>query len=167
MEAILRYHNPLREARLALEAYEGNLAKVRRDRTRAMKRLRKMIRGIVDHLDTILDDTEESWDPFGLIPPALQLVPDWVWPLRLKPLPPEEGAGKLHVTWNEAPRALYYEVFRRSKGIDPDFIFVDSLVNTELVLSDLPVNTPITIRVVPINLAGAGMAVQDEIALQS
>ena len=167
MEAIVRYHNPLREARLALEAYEGNLAKVRRDRTRAMKRLRKMIRGIVDHLDTILDDTEESWDPFGLIPPALQLVPDWVWPLRLKPLPPEEGAGKLHVTWNEAPRALYYEVFRRSKGIDPDFIFVDSLVNTELVLSDLPVNTPITIRVVPINLAGAGMAVQDEIALQS
>jgi len=30
MEAIVRYHNPLREARLALEAYDGNLAKVRR-----------------------------------------------------------------------------------------------------------------------------------------
>jgi len=132
-----------------------------------MKRLRKMIRGIVEHLDTILDDTEESWDPFGLIPPALQLVPDWVWPLRLKPLPLEEGAGKLHITWNEVPRALYYEVFRRSKGIDKDFIFVDSLTSTELILSDLPVNTPIAIRVVPINLAGAGMWVQDEIALES
>jgi len=165
--SILRYYKPLRQARLASEAYEQNLATARRQRMRSMKHLRSLLRTIVNHLETVLDDTEDDWQPFGLIPPALQMVPDWAWPLNLRPLPVEEGPGKLHIAWSEAPRALYYEVFRRRKGIDSEFTFIDSVAGTELTLFDQPVGTPIAIRVIPVNLAGAGAWVQGEVDLPS
>jgi hypothetical protein len=166
-EAIVRYYKPLREARLALETNEAELTKARRTRTRAMKRLRGMVRETIDYLDSVLDDLEESWEPFGLIPPALQVVPAWVWPLKLAPLPAENGSGKIQISWGQSPRALYYEVFRRTQGIDQDFIFVDCLTETQLILENLPVKTPIRIRVVPVNLAGAGFGAEEEMALEA
>jgi hypothetical protein len=132
-----------------------------------MKRLRSIVRATIEYLDSVLDDLEESWEPFGLIPPALQVVPAWVWPLRLAPVPAENGTGKIQISWTQSPRALYYEVFRRAQGVDQDFIFVDCLTETQLVLENLPLNTPIRIRIVPVNLAGAGFGAEEEMALEA
>jgi hypothetical protein len=130
-----------------------------------MKHLRKMMREVVAHLDTILDNVEESWEPFGLVPPSLQLPPGGIWPLNLVPLPTEDGSGKLQVTWGQAPRALYYEVFLQTGGGPKEFQFVDSIAATELVLENLPVNTRIRVWVVPVNLAGQGLGMEKEVAL--
>lgn len=156
----------LTQARLEAESQEVALLRLSKQRRNALAALRKIIRGVIDALAEVLPDDAAAWDQFGLNPPSHYEVPSPPCFLRLCPLPAENGAGKLHILWSESPRAEYYYVYRRTRETGNSFQFVDLVRGTNLTLSDLPLETPIQIRIVAANPWGLGLGVEGEVALR-
>lgn len=156
----------LQQARLEAEQLELALLRLSKQRRTALAALRKIIRGVIDALTEVLPEDASAWDSFGLNPPSHYEVPSPPCFLRLCPLPGENGTGKLQIIWSESARAEYYYVYRRTRETGNCFQFVDLVRGTNLTMNDLPLATPIQIRIVAANPWGLGLGVEGEVALR-
>jgi hypothetical protein len=135
-------------------------AKATRDQT--VQALRIRMRGLIDELDQLLEDDDARWYAFGLNRPSDPQTPDVPEDLILAAGP----AGTVIADWGNARRAERYRVFKQIVGTDADFVFNQTVTESDATLSSLPSGETLKVRVTAANDAGeSAPSVEQEIVV--
>ena len=140
----------LSDARSAVNAAITASATALAGRGNAETGLRRRLRGTIDELGQLLDDTDPRWYAFGLVPPALEDTPDQPTGLVLNPQPD----GTILADWADAPRATGYRVEVLVVGVDLAFHLFASVTDSDATLSGLPAGATVQVRVIAVNADG-------------
>ncbi|HEY0551580.1 MAG TPA: hypothetical protein VGF13_18395 [Verrucomicrobiae bacterium] len=122
---------------------EQNLAK-------ALKTLRRRVRGLIDELDTLLEEDDPRWHEFGLSMPADPDTPEKVTSLVLTP----NMAGKVLAKWKRAPRGGRYRVYKQVLTVDAAPVNIVTVHDLETMLEALPSGKTVRVFIVAANNAG-------------
>jgi hypothetical protein len=158
-------HQALSDARNAAMAHRAEQQRLREIRDAAVTQLRKRLRGAISELGQILDKGDSRWLAFGLNRPSAATVPVRPETLALRPVPGLNNTADLLVDWAESPGAERYRVFRRIEGQDDDFVSVDTVSESEMVVRGLPADARVAIRVIAANAAGESPSIEEVLAL--
>ena len=113
-------------------------------------KLRRRLRGLIDELDQLIDPLDVRWLAFGLNMPGASERPDT--PVNVEAVPIENDAVVL--TWDAAPRAERYRVWRRIVGTDLEFEAVGNANDPHFTAEDLPRNSTIEFAMSAVNNGG-------------
>ncbi|MBI3880156.1 MAG: fibronectin type III domain-containing protein [Verrucomicrobia bacterium] len=138
------------DARQAVGAAEDSQTAKKQARDGAARSLRKRARGLVEELNTLLEDDDSRWHAFGLSMPSDPDTPE----VAEAPTLVAGTPGKVQASWPRAPRAERYRVFKQIVGVDLDFVFAVTVHDREVVLEGLPSGQTVKIRLVAANDAG-------------
>jgi hypothetical protein len=140
----------LSNARSAVHAAITAAATALAARRNAETGLRRRLRGTIDELAQLLDDTDPRWYAFGLVPPALEDTPEQPTGLVLNPQPD----GTILADWADASRATGYRVEILIVGVDAAFHLFASVTDSDATLSGVPAGATVQVRVIAVNAAG-------------
>jgi hypothetical protein len=120
----------------------------------AFYNLRKRVRGLIGELETLLTNEDARWHEFGLSRPVDPDTPERVEGLVLTP----NLAGKVLASWNGAPRASRYRVFKQVVGVDLEPVNVETVHDRQYLIEGLPGGQTVKVHVVAGNDAGEAPA---------
>jgi hypothetical protein len=110
---------------------QASAAKDARDA--AIADLRRKMRGCIDELSQLMEDNDPRWYAFGLNPPAAPDTPEIAEGLEVVLI----GPGSAKASWEGAPRADRYRVFKQIIGIDAAPVAVETVYGTEFTFTGL------------------------------
>ncbi len=123
--------------------------KVARDET--VRSLNRRMRGLIDELGQLLEDSDPRWSAFGLVAPGASETPDSPDSVILVA---GVVAGTILVDWADVPRALRYRVFKQVVGTDANFLPSATVSDSDATLTGFPSGATIRIQVTAVNDAG-------------
>jgi hypothetical protein len=140
----------LSDKRSAVNAAINAVAAAKTARDVAVDKLRTRMRGLITELEQLLDDDDARWYAFGLNRPSDPEAPGIPDGLVLTPGMP----GTVLVDCADARRADRYRVFKQVVGVDPDFVGVLSVTESDATLTGLPSGATVKVRMTAVNDAG-------------
>ena len=164
-ENLLSLHQALIEANAALDSHASAQALRRKDRDAKVKALRVRARGVMHELKEKVGGSDECWRILGLNAPDSRATPKAPRKLKVERKAGESGGSDVLVAWQPAVRASSYRVFRKVEGVDEEFVAMDDVATTNLVLHNQPVDKVVSIRVKGLNEAGEGPAAESQALL--
>lgn len=141
----------LSDARNAINANLTLRAQKKLERETAVTALRVRMRGVIDELDSLLEDDDPKWYQFGLVPPGEEDAPEVVTNLILTAGP---SPGMVLGDWPNSARAAYYRVYAKVVGVDDNFHLVASPSDSDCTLTGLPSGSTVQIYVVAVGETG-------------
>ena len=107
-------HDTLAEARAAMTQAKSTLRTAVLDKGKAVKALRRRMRGLIAELRVLLSDNDPRWHKFGLKLPVRIARPEAVKQVNCT----TQGKGKIVVEWAQAPRAARYRIQVRKADVE-------------------------------------------------
>jgi hypothetical protein len=136
--------------RSAVNSAETEAGLARDARDVEIKKLDRRLAGTIHELGQLLEDDDQLWHSFGLNRPSDPETPEI--PLAL--VVTQANIGHLLASWERAPRADRYRVWRQVVGVDTDFQPVATVTDTDATLNTLASGTAIRVYVTALNDAG-------------
>jgi hypothetical protein len=140
----------LSDGRDAVEHKTREQADKKATRDTAVNGLRKRVRGLIDELTQLLDDTDSRWHVFGLNCPADPDTPEPVGSLALS----LGAAGVIVATWPSALRATRYRPFTQIVGVDAEFVAHDPVHDEFVNLPGFASGQTVKVYIIAANDAG-------------
>lgn len=112
--------------------------------------LRKRLSNTIAELAMKMGPLDPRWQNFGLNMPGEVSTPD----VPDAPILTNAGPGRVFADWADAARALRYHVWKQVVGVDPDFVNVMTVTDSEAMLQDLPSGATVKVRITAVNDAG-------------
>jgi hypothetical protein len=152
--AAMTLFDQLTAVRGTANACEGDGAVAKAERDRAVKGLRNCGRGLLAELKTLLAGDDGRWRSFGFNPPSAVGLPDVPEGLKVVGSVPQH----LFATWESAPLADRYRLYRQIMGVDEDFVLVKTVTaETETDLNSMTSGQVVRVRVSAVNDAGESL----------
>ena len=142
--------NTLRDARGAVNVQSMLVGNLQEARDAAALKLRIRLRGLINELTQGIGPLDQRWVAFGLNMPGAAETPDV--PVDVHAILISNTA--VTVSWDGAPRADYYRLWRRIVGVDAELVAVGNPGETSLTLIGLPANAQVEIAVSAVNSGG-------------
>ena len=111
------------------------------------------MRGLLDELSQLLEDDDPRWLAFGFNMPGSPETPDSAEGLVVTP----GTDGDAFADWNDAARALRYQVEIQIVGVDADFRRVKTVTDSDATITGLPTGPTIRVRIISVNDAGSAL----------
>ena len=140
----------LKAAMGAVNEQEGILDNLLTERDAKAGNLRKRMSDLIAELKMRLSGLDGRWKAFGLNPPDALETPDQVLNVVATLIGPTAVALK----WQASPRAEYYHVFKKTHGLDDDYVLVGSPADLDFTLENLSAGTEVEIVVTAVNNGG-------------
>lgn len=150
--------NALSDARHDINANLADGAQKKLERNNADTALRVRIRGVIDEIDSLIDDDDPRWYQFGLVPPAYSDAPDAPENLILTA---GGSPGEVLVDWSDSARAVSYRVYKKIVGVDADFTLIASPADSDATLAGLPSGQTVQVKVVAVGAAPQNLTSPD------
>ena len=112
--------------------------------------LRKRLSDTISELALLLDPLDPRWEAFGLNRPGAAATSD----VADAPVLTGLGPSRIFADWPDARRANHYFVEKQIVGVDPDFIEVARVTESECLLQGLPSTATVRIRIIAANEVG-------------
>lgn len=136
----------LSDARSAVNRSQSALRTAVIAKNKAMKKLRKRLRGLIKELGLLLTPEDARWRQFGLNRPAQETMPVPVELVTLTAM----GGGQVLAQWPAAPHATRYRVQARVVG-KPEFHAEATVHDPECLLSGKTPGDVLEVRVIAAN----------------
>jgi len=146
-------YTAMADATANVESCASETKAKRQELDTAMTALQDVVRGLITELSLKLSPVDPRWRAFGLNIPGHPAVPDAVENLTVS----GHGAGVLWLQWDASARAERYQVEMLVLPDETEFTRVDTVGETNAVLSDLAPGANVKLRVVAVNDGGAGV----------
>ncbi len=146
----LELFNDLTAADNAFNTQKSAVEALTLTRDNAAAALRRRLVGLKDELSQLLGPLDPRWLEFGFNMPGAYESPEAPENLASQLI----TASSFALTWDAAPRADYYRVWKRVQGVDDDFVAIGSPVDADFTIQDLPANATIEIAVSAVNNGG-------------
>jgi hypothetical protein len=130
-------------ARSAVDESYTQMAAAKNARDAAVRELRRRMRGCIEELSQLMEDNDPRWYAFGLNPPAAPETPEPVDAVELV----ATGAGHASASWETAPRADRFRVFKQIVGVDAEPVLVDTVRDTQFGFSGLTAGQKLRVQV--------------------
>ncbi|MCX7010311.1 MAG: hypothetical protein NTY53_24250 [Kiritimatiellaeota bacterium] len=143
-------YQALSDGRDAVEHKMRDQAGKKEVRDVAVTGLRKRVRGLIDELTTLLDDTDIRWHVFGLNCPADPDTPEPVTELTLA----MGAAGVIVASWPRAMRATRYRPYTQIVGVDEAPIAHDPVHDEVVNLPGFAAGQTVKVFIIAANDAG-------------
>ena len=145
--------NQLSDARSAVNNRYEQLNATLDERNAALDTLRGNMRWCIQELGHVLAEDDPRWYSFGLNPPAAPATPEVVEGLALNSM--GAGAGVVLASWDHAPRAERYRVFKQVVGVDAELVPVETVHDTQFAFTGLTPGQTLRVQIVAANEAGS------------
>lgn len=145
-------HEALSATRSARNSHDTDGSTALTGRTNAEAKLRLRLRGLIGELESLLDAMDARWLAFGLKRPGAPDAPDAPANTRATAL----GTGQVRVQCDAAPRADYYQVWKKQTGVDADFVLTESPPMPDVILENLPVGAHLEFKLRAVNETDPG-----------
>ena len=145
---------PFTALSMARSAVNNALAEVaykKFSRDGTVRALNRRMRGLVDELGQLLEDSDPRWPAFGLLAPGASGTPDSPDGVVLVA---GSEPGSILVDWADVPRALRYRVFKQITGTDANFTPAATVSDSDATLSGITPGATVRIQVTAVNDAG-------------
>ena len=141
----------LSTARSAVNNALSEVADKKAARDGTVRSLNRRMRGLVDELGQLLEDSDPRWVAFGLLAPGASETPDSPDGIVLV-----AGAepGSILVDWADVPRALRYRVFKQVIGTDANFVPAATVNDSDATLTGFTTGATVRIQITAVNDAG-------------
>ncbi|HEY0550956.1 MAG TPA: fibronectin type III domain-containing protein, partial [Verrucomicrobiae bacterium] len=146
-------HEQLSAARTTANACDADVALKKAERDAELKKLRNCGRGLLAELKTLIAGDDGRWRAFGFNPPSAVGLPEV--PEGLEVI--GSMAQHLFATWESAPLADRYRLYRQIVGVDADFVLVKTVTETESDLNTFTSGQVVRVRVTAVNDAGESL----------
>jgi hypothetical protein len=146
-------HGDLSAARTTSNACDADVALKKAERDVAMKGLRNCGRGLLAELKTLLPGDDGRWRAFGFNPPSAVGLPEIPEGLEVIGSMP----GHLFATFESAPLAVRYRLYRLIVGVDEDYVLAKTVTETESDMNSFTSGQVVRVRVSAVNDAGESL----------
>jgi hypothetical protein len=140
----------LSNARQAVADAEAAQTTAFNARRTAVDALRKRVRGLINELDTLIEDDDPRWEAFGLNIPANPSAPEPVASVTAAPL----GNGRIEVSWPYSTRAIRFRVETMITGVDTEWQNKGSYKDLEAILKNFTAGQTVKVRIIAGNDGG-------------
>jgi hypothetical protein len=146
-------HQVLSTARSTVNACRADVGTKKDARNAAANVLRKRMRGLITELEQLVSGDDARWRAFGLNPPNAVGIPEVPEGLLVT----GGASGHLLGTWDSAPLAQRYHVYRKIVGVDAEFVFAKTVTETEADMNTFTPGQLVRVRVTAVNDAGESL----------
>ncbi len=143
-------HAELLAAHGAVTVQIGEVRTLLAARKRREKTLRLRMRGVAEELNRVIGPLDGRWESFGLNQPGIKQAPEAPKNVTVDPCNDVES----EVNWERAPRAEYYRVWLKVRGVDLEPVAVGTPRDLNFMLEQLPADSEGEVSVSAVNSGG-------------
>ncbi len=143
-------HAELLAAHGAVTVQIGEVGTLLTARKRREKTLRLRMRGVAEELNRVIGPLDGRWESFGLNQPGIKQAPEAPKGVTVEPFNEVES----QVNWERSPRAEYYRVWLKVRGVDLEPVAVGTPGDLDFMLEQLPPDSEGEVSVSAVNSGG-------------